>query len=591
MFLEKIDDPKYLKQLNIDELYILAAEIREALFNRLTKIGGHLGSNFGIVELTIALHYVFESPIDKIIFDVSHQSYPHKMLTGRAYGYLDENRFNEVSGYTDPIESPHDHFAIGHTSTSISLATGMAKGRDLLGSKGNIIAVIGDGSLSGGEAFEGLDTAGEMNTNLIIVVNDNEQSIAEVHGGIYNSLSLLRDSNGKSKNNMFRCMNLDYCYLDEGHDIKKLIDLFTELKDIDHPIVAHIHTQKGRGYAPAVNDKEMWHWCQPFDKAVEGDAERQEFRNDDSVNYQELTSNLILDMMEKDQSVVFATAAIPAAVGFDKEKRLLAGDQFIDVGIAEEQGIAMCSGIAKAGAKPIFATNATFIQRTYDQVMQDVCMNKSPVTILLFYASIFGLTDVGHSGIYAVPMLTNIPELIYLSPVCADEYEAMLRWSVKQCDNPVCIAVPSMDYKEYDYGIDSNYDMDNNTYKVCEEGKDVAIIAVGDMFWLGKKTALSYEKATGEKATLINPRFISVTDRNCLDNLKDEHRLVVTIEGNSIDGGFGQKISSYYGESEIHVINYGLKKGFYDRYEPSTLLLENGMTPKRIVKKILSVLN
>lgn len=425
MYLEKIQGPDDVKKLSMEQLNVLAGEMREALFNRLTKTGGHFGPNFGVVEMTIAMHYVFDSPKDKFVFDVSHQTYPHKMLTGRAYGYLDENRFHEISGYSEPSESEHDIFTIGHTSTSVSLATGLAKGRDAVGGKENVVAVIGDGSLSGGEALEGLDFAGEMTSNLIVVVNDNEQSIAEIHGGLYKNLTELRESNGEAKNNLFRAMGLDYIYEEEGNNIEKLIALFQKVKDIDHPIAVHIHTQKGKGYEPAEENKEAWHWCMPFDRTT--GKPLMTFEGED---YSTLTGDLLLEKMKKDKSVVFVTAAVPSNVGFPKENREKAGSQYIDVGIAEEQAVAMCSGIAKNGGKPIFGTNATFIQRTYDQFSQDVCINQSPVTTILNYSSILGLNDVTHLGFYTISMLSNIPNLVYLAPTCKEEYLAMLDWSV-----------------------------------------------------------------------------------------------------------------------------------------------------------------
>lgn len=581
MYLEKINGPDDVKKLSMEQLEILATEMREGLFNRLTKHGGHFGPNFGMVEATIAMHYVFNSPEDKFVFDVSHQTYPHKMLTGRAYGYLYEERFDEVSGYSDPTESDHDHFIIGHTSTSISLATGLAKGRDVNGKTENIIAVIGDGSLSGGEALEGLDTAGEMNTNLIIVVNDNEQSIAEVHGGLYKNLDELRKTNGSASNNLFKAMGLDYVYLEEGNNIEKLIETFKKVKDIKHPVVVHIHTQKGMGYEPAVADRESWHWCVPFDR--ETGKPTVTFGGED---YSSLTGDLILSKMEQDASVVFVTAAVPSNVGFPKANREKAGEQYIDVGIAEEQGIAMCSGIAKNGGKAIFGTNATFIQRVYDQISHDVCINKSPITILLNFTSVFGLNDVTHLGIYTISMLSNIPELVYMAPTNKEEYLAMLDWSIDQDKHPVLISMPGNGVISAEYPVAKSYD-DINSYQICEEGSKIAILALGDFFQLGMETAKEIEARSGNKVTLINPRFASGLDENLLENLKENHSIVVTLEDGILDGGFGQKVASFYGNSDMKVYNYGFKKAFYDRYDANELLRENRLTKELIAEDVL----
>lgn len=581
MYLEKINGPVDVKKLNVAELKTLAGEMREGLFNRLTVHGGHFGPNFGMVEATIALHYVFNSPEDKFVFDVSHQTYPHKMLTGRAYGYLYPERFNEVSGYSDPEESEHDHFIIGHTSTSISLATGLAKGRDVNGRNENIVAIIGDGSLSGGEALEGLDTAGEMNTNLIIVVNDNEQSIAEVHGGLYKNLDELRATNGKASTNLFKAMGLDYMYVEEGNDIEKLIEAFSKVKDIDHPIVVHIHTQKGMGYAPAVADRESWHWCMPFNR--ETGEPTITFEGED---YSELTGDLILDKMEKDKSVVFVTAAVPANVGFPKANREKAGSQYIDVGIAEEQGIAMCSGIAKNGGKAIFGTNATFIQRVYDQISHDVCINKSPVTIILNYTSVFGLNDVTHLGIYTISMLSNIPELVYMCPTNKEEYLAMLDWSIEQKEHPVLISMPGNGVIPASYPVDKNYD-EINKYQICENGSEIAILALGDFFQLGQETAKEIEAKSGKKVTLINPRYASGLDEKLLEELKANHKTIITLEDGILDGGFGHRVASFYGSSDIKVFNYGLKKEFYDRYDVTELLKANRLTKEQIAEDVL----
>lgn len=584
MYLEQIKGPADVKQMTLPELKALAEEMREAMFHRLTKTGGHFGPNFGVVEATIALHYVFDSPRDKLVFDISHQVYPHKLLTGRAYGYLEESRFHEISGYSNPAESEHDFFTIGHTSTSISLATGLAKGRDAAGGHENIIAVIGDGSLSGGEALEGLDFAGEMTTNLIIVVNDNEQSIAENHGGLYKNLKQLRESDGRAANNLFRAMGLDYVYQGQGNDIEQLIETFRQVKDVGHPVVVHIHTQKGKGYPPAQTNREAWHWCAPFDRetgkttaALEGE------------NYAELSGELLLKKMQADPRVIFVTAAVPTCMGFFKEIREKAGGQYIDVGIAEEQAVAMCSGIAKNGGKPVFGTNATFLQRTYDQLSQDLCLNGSPASIVISSASVYGMRDVTHLGLYAIPMLSNIPRLVCLAPCCKEEYLAMLEWSIDQQEHPVVILVPSNGVHCAQYPVAADYSR-LNTYQVCQRGSQVALLALGDFFQLGQAAAAELEKKLGQPVTLINPRYASGLDEILLEELKKDHQCVVTLEDGILDGGFGQRVAGFYGASPMKVLNFGLKRDFYDRYDVQELLKAHHLTPEQIAEDAAALL-
>lgn len=583
MYLEKIDSPKDLKKLNLDELESLAEEIREALFNRLTKHQGHFGPNFGMVEAEIAMHYVFHSPVDKFVFDVSHQSYPHKMLTGRKDGYLYEERFDDISGYTDPKESKHDFFTVGHTSTSISLATGLAKGRDLKGDKENIIAVIGDGSLSGGEALEGLNFAGsELNSNLIIVVNDNEQSIAENHGGLYKSLKALRETNGESEKNLFKAIGLDYIYEANGNDIKSMIDVFEKVKDIDHPVVVHIHTIKGKGYKIAEENREAWHWAVPFDKETGNPT--MEFGNGE--NYEEITANFLLEKMKNDEKVVVVTPAMPSTMGFDIERRKKAGSQFVDVGIAEEHAVALVSGIAKNGGKPVLGTNATFIQRTYDQISQDLCIDSNPATILLNFTSFQGLTDVTHLGIFTISAFSHIPNLVFLAPTNKKEYLAMLDWSIEQNEHPVMILIPGNGVIEDNREVDTDYSK-LNTFKVEQQGSQVAILALGDFYQRGEELAKYIESELGFTPTLINPRFVSGIDKELLNNLKKEHKLVITLEDGIVDGGFGSSIANFYGtDSNIKVKCYGLNKEFYDRYNPEELIKELGMSKEQIIEDI-----
>lgn len=582
--IERINEATDVKKFKVDELDKLAAEIREALFNRLTKIGGHFGPNFGIVEAEIALHYVFNSPTDQFVFDVSHQSYPHKILTGRKAGYIYEDHFSEDSGYTNPDESEHDLFNVGHTSTSISLATGLVKARDLKGEKRNVIALIGDGSLSGGEAMEALNVAGsELDSNLIIIVNDNEMAIAENHGGIYKNLSKLRETKGRAENNIFKAFGLDYMYVENGNDIPTLIDAFNKVKDIEHPIVVHIHTEKGLGYKIAEENKEVWHWCMPFNR--ETGLSTIDFG--DGEDYTSITADYIVKKVKKDKDVLVITPAMPMAVGLSPELREELGDQYIDVGIAEEQAVAMASGAAKNGAKPLVVTNMTFIQRTYDQISQDVCINNNPVTILLNYTSFAGLTDVTHLGIFGISAFSNIPNLVILAPSSKSEYINMLDWSLDQKEHPVMILIPGNEVTERE----SDKDYDNiGKFKVEKQGEKAAIIALGDFYQMGESLAAAVKEELGFTPTLINPRFASALDTDLLEEIGHNHSLVVTLEDGIVDGGFGHKIAAFYSASNVKVKNYGLEKKFYDRYNPAELLKELGMTNEAMVNDIKELL-
>ena len=583
MYLEKINQPADVRSFNKEQLEALAAEMRTALLNKLSKHGGHFGPNFGMVEAIIALHYVFDSPKDKMVYDVSHQSYCHKMLTGRKDAFLYEEKYDDVSGYSNPEESEHDFFNIGHTSTSVSLACGLAKARDLKGEKENVIAIIGDGSLSGGEALEGLDFAPELKSNMIIVVNDNDMSIAENHGGMYQNLKLLRDTEGKAECNLFKAMGLDYLFVKEGNDVEKLIEAFQKVKDINHPIVVHICTQKGKGYALAEEHKEQWHWCMPFDK--ETGKSTVSF---DGEDYGSMTAEFLMKKMKEDKTLVGITSATPTVFGFTEDKRKEAGSQFVDVGIAEEHAVALASGIAANGGNPVYGVYSTFIQRTYDQLSQDLCINNNPATILVFAASVYGMNDVTHLGIYDIPMMSNIPNLVYLAPTTKEEYLAMVEWSISQKEHPVAIRVPGGAVISDGKTVTKDFGK-LNQYEVIQKGSKVAILALGTFYSLGQEVAKEIAKETGVQPTLINPMYITGTDDKLLEELKAEHQVVITLEDGVLDGGFGEKISRFYGDSDMKVLNYGLKKEFIDRYDVNEVLKENRLTKEQIVEDTMKL--
>lgn len=585
MILEHINGPEDIKQLNKEERAALAGEVRHCLLQKVSEHGGHVGPNLGIVEATIAMHYVFNSPTDRFIFDVSHQSYPHKILTGRKQAFIDRQHYDDVSGYSEPQESVHDSFIIGHTSTSVSLACGMAKARNLINGTENILAVIGDGSLSGGEALEGLNVAGaEIEGNLIIVVNDNQMSIAENHGGLYKNLQLLRETKGKAECNLFRAMGLDYRYVEHGNDIEELITTFQQVKDIDHPTVVHINTLKGKGLPYAEQHKEKWHWSMPFDLATGKCL----YPNDENEDYAPLTAEYLLNRMSTHPELMAVTAGTPTVMGFSKSRRERAGKQFIDVGIAEETAVALSSGAAKRGAKPVWGVYSTFIQRTYDQLQQDLCINDTPAVILVFWGGIESMNDVTHTCLYDIPLLMNIPNLIYLAPTCKEEYLSMLNWSITYRQHPVAIRVPVNGVIERGINV-HNINWETPQYEIAQQGKDVAILGLGSYFQLGGKVCnLLCEK--GIEATLINPRIITTLDTSTLNSLRKEHRLIVTLESGQIDGGWGEKIARFYGNSDMRVLVRGERKHFEDRYDVTELQRLNRLLLEQIAEDILSAL-
>lgn len=579
--LDKINTPQDVKKLTLEEMNTLAGEIREGILTRVNAIGGHLGPDLGIVETTIAMHYVFNSPVDKFVFDVSHQVYPHKMLTGRKEGFTHPLEHSEISGYFNPEESEHDPFIIGHTSTSISLATGLAKARDLKGEKYNIIALIGDGSLSGGEAFEGFNNASVLDSNFIAIINDNEMSIAETQGGLYKNLAELRNTKGQAENNFFKIFGFEYYYVEEGNDIKAMIDILQKVKDTQKPTVIHIHTLKGKGYEPAVEDKETYHWQLPgFMNKNENSAPIE--------TYDTITTDYILKKHEKDNTVIAISPSTPGAYGFTKDFRNKLDKNYTDVGIAEEHAVAYASGLAKNGAKPILAVLSSFIQRTYDQLSQDLALNNSPATILVCWGAISG-ADATHLGIFDIPMISNIPNIVYLAPTCKEEYLKMLDWSVEQTQYPVAIRVPYGNV--ISTGIDDTTDYSIlNKFKVEEQGEKIALIGLGNFLPLAKEVKQELKKQLNINATVINPRFITGLDNELLENLKQNHSLVITLEDGVINGGFGEKISRYYGSSNMKVLNYGAEKEFTDRIPIDKLYEKYHLTKELIVNDIKNIL-
>ncbi len=580
--LDKVNSPDDLKKLGINELYELSNEMRELIIKKVNTTGGHFGPNLGMVEATVALHYVFNSPVDKFVFDVSHQCYTHKILTGRKEGFINPDNYLKYTGYTAPEETNHDIFKIGHTSTSISLATGLAKGRDLLGGKENVIAIIGDGSLTGGEALEGLNNAATLGSNLIIIVNDNDMSIAENQGGICNLLTELRENNGEVKDNFFKALGFEYHYIADGHNIESMIETFSKVKDADHPVLIHMHTLKGKGFEPAMINKEPFHWILPgaLDRLNDAPAPQKE-------SYESITKDYLLNKANAGEPIIAMSAATPGVFGWNKAFRDKLGSHYIDVGIAEQQAVGMASGIAKRGGKPILAFMSSFVQRTYDQLSQDMALNNAPVTMLIFWGGISS-ADATHLCTFDIPLISNIPNIVYLAPTCKEEYVRMLDWSVNQTAYPVAIRVPfNITYS----GVVDNTDYSIiNKYKLVEKGEKVAIIALGSFFNKGKEVKSLLKENNGINATLINPKFITGIDTDMLESLKTDHSIVVTLEDGELDGGFGEKITRFYGNSSMKVLNFGSRKEFTDRTSIEELYERYHLTNELIVKDIKSIL-
>lgn len=578
--LEKVNQPQDLKNLSMEQLAALSNEIREVIIHKVNATGGHLAPNLGFVEATVAMHYVFNSPEDKMVYDVSHQCYTHKILTGRKENFLDPAKYQAISGYTNPQESAHDSFFVGHTSTAPSLAVGLAKARDLQGQKHNVIAVIGDGSLSGGEAFEGLDNAAELNSNIIIVVNDNDMCIAPNSGGLYRNLAQLRQTKGTATCNFFKSLGLDYVYVDDGHDMQALVQAFKQVKDTPRPTVVHIHTVKGKGCPAAQNDPETFHFIAP--------GQLTEAPSAPETTYASLTVDYLLEKRRQDPRIITITPATPGAYGLTPQVRAQFGDGFTDVGIAEEHAVAYASALAKGGAKPVLQVLSSFVQRTYDQLSQDWALNNNPAVLLVHWGGISG-GDATHLGCFDIPLISNIPNIVYLAPTGKKEYLAMLDWALKQNKYPVAIRVPFGPVADNGASEEKDYSL-LNKFQVVTPGREVAVLGLGNFLHLGQAVCRQLQETAGIKPTLINPRYMSGLDGELLESLKANHRLVLTLEDGCLSGGFGEKVASFYGNSSMRVLNFGAQKEFTDRVPLDQLYTRFHLTKELICQDALACL-
>lgn len=569
--LNQISSPADLKKLDIKQMQKLAEEIRTLILEKDAAEGGHLGPDLGIVEATIAYHYVFDAPKDKIVWDVSHQTYPHKMLTGRALAWLDPAHYQDVTPYTNPDESPYDYYAVGHTSTSIALSTGMAKARDLMGNHENIMALIGDGSMTGGLAYEGLNNAAIEPHNLVVVVNDNQMSIDDNVGGLVTALKKLRDSNGKTKENPFTAMGFDYRYVADGNDIESMIKAFEAVKDVDHPILLHINTLKGKGYQPAIDNEEAHHWVMPFD--LKTDKTTVPMPEGPTAN--SVAMDVMKEYIENGDKIMAINAAIPGVFGLDEIKEKYPAN-YHDVGIAEQESVAFAAGMAKEGAIPVLFENSTFLQRAFDQLSHDVAANDLPVVMMVAGGGMSG-TSKTHLGIFDQVMVSNLPNWIYLAPTTLAEEKAMMEWAIKQRKHPVAIKMPT---KRVPEGQEFSHDYSEIKYDI-KPGKEVAILALGDMYsMLGEKVADELG------ASLVNPVSANILDKDTLDKLANENKAIVTLEDNLLDGGFGEKVASYLGDKDVKILNYGQKRVYTDQVPLKQILKDNRMTVDQIVEDV-----
>lgn len=575
-YLNNINSPADLKKLSVEQLPDLAEEIRQALLSRLMVTGGHAGPNLGMVEATIALHYVFDSPTDKFVFDVSHQCYVHKILTGRKDGFTDPERYGAYSGYTNPSESEHDMFTVGHTATALSLATGLAAARDLKGESGNVVAIVGDGSMSGGEAFEGLNNASMLGSNFILLFNDNEIAISPNYGGMYQNFAALRETNGTAECNFFKSFGMDYCYVSDGNNVLAMVEALQKVKDTDHPVVVHIHTEKGKGLSWNKANLEGSHFVMPGGVSLDDAMSSMEFCGS-------IMAEHLLQKIKKDPTVIAISPATPGQSFLTPDFRQKAGMQFIDVGIAEEHAVAFASGLAKNGAKPVLCIVSSFMQRTFDQLLLDLSLDKSPATILVGNGGI-NPGDATHCGVYDIAMLNSIPNLICLAPTTKEEYLAMFDWALEQTNAPVVIREPSAVVSA---GREVTFtDADLGCYDVAERGAKVAFIGLGNFFHLAGQAKTALKEKTGIEATVINPRIYSTLDEKMLESLKAEHEIIVTLEDGVLAGGFGQRIASFYGPSSMKVLNYGAAKEFRDRIPVEVQYQRDHLTPEQIVQDI-----
>ncbi|WP_455237437.1 1-deoxy-D-xylulose-5-phosphate synthase [Veillonella sp.] len=582
MELTNIQIPSDLRDCSIAELEVIAQHIRNLIIHRTSHIGGHIGSSLGATDIIVALHHVFGTDNAQFVFDISHQSYAHKILTGRHQGFIDENQFHTVSGYSNPDESTHDPFHLGHSSTSLSLACGLMIGRDLQHGTHPIIAMIGDGALSGGEAYEALNHLATMSSQCLIIINDNDQSIAENHGGLYKHLQQLRETNGESSNNIFKALGFSYRYVDDGNSLEPLIHALKNCKDETTPTVLHIHTTKGYGYDKAISNPEGFHNPSGFD--IDTGETKKRYTN----SYESIVAKQLIETLDQNKAACIVTAATPGGFCLTKDIREKLGAQYIDVGIAEEHATTLLAGIAHNGGTPILPIYSTFLQRAYDQIINDLCINNSNALILVYRASIYGNKDMTHLGFNDITMLGNMPNLMYLAPTTVEELESSIRYGLEHHNHPIAIRIP-VGTPINDTAQSNTIDKPVTSYDITQSGNTIAIIGVGNFYHKAVELSYAIREATHMSPTIVKPLCISSLDTHTLNELTKDHHIVITLEDGELEGGYGQKIASYYGKTSMKVLNYGISKQFYDRYKPEDVLQQNHLDFEHILDDIRNV--
>ena len=582
MELTNIQIPSDLRDCSIAELEVIAQHIRNLIIHRTSHIGGHIGSSLGATDIIVALHHVFGTDNAQFVFDISHQSYAHKILTGRHQGFIDENQFHTVSGYSNPDESTHDPFHLGHASTSLSLTAGLMIGRDLQHKTQPIVTMIGDGALSGGEAYEALNHLATMSSQCLIIINDNEQSIAENHGGLYSHLQQLRDTHGESPNNLFKALGFSYRYVDDGNSLESLIHALKNCKDETTPTVLHIHTTKGHGYDKAIANPEGFHNPSGFD--IDTGETKKRYTN----SYESIVAKQLIETLDQNKAACIVTAATPGGFCLTKDIREKLGAQYIDVGIAEEHATTLLAGIAHNGGTPILPIYSTFLQRAYDQIINDLCINNSNALILVYRASIYGNKDMTHLGFNDITMLGNMPNLMYLAPTTVEELESSIRYGLEHHNHPIAIRIP-VGVPINDTAQSDTIDKPVTSYAVTQSGNTIAIIGIGNFYHKAVELSHAIRETTHISPTIIKPLCISSLDTDTLNELTKDHHIVITLEDGELEGGYGQKIASYYGKTSMKVLNYGISKQFYDRYKPEDVLQQNHLDFEHILDDIRNV--
>ena len=582
MELTDIQIPSDLRDCSLTELEIIAQYIRNLIIHRTSHIGGHIGSSLGATDIIVALHHVFGLDDAQFIFDISHQSYAHKILTGRHEGFKNRDKFHTISGYSNPDESTHDAFHLGHASTSLSLVCGLMIGRDLQHGTHPIIAMIGDGALSGGEAYEALNHLATMSSQCLIIINDNDQSIAENHGGLYKHLQQLRETNGESSNNIFKALGFSYRYVDDGNSLESLIHALKNCKDETIPTVLHIHTTKGYGYCKAISNPEGFHNPSGFD--IDTGETKKRYTN----SYESIVAKQLIETLDQNKAACIVTAATPGGFCLTKDIREKLGAQYIDVGIAEEHATTLLAGIAHNGGTPILPIYSTFLQRAYDQIINDLCINNSNALILVYRASIYGNKDMTHLGFNDITMLGNIPNLMYLAPTTVEELESSIRYGLEHHNHPIAIRIP-VGTPINDIAQSNTIDKPVTSYDITQSGNTIAIIGVGNFYHKAVELSHAIREATHMSPTIVKTLCISSLDTDTLNELTKDHHIVITLEDGELEGGYGQKIASYYGKTSMKVLNYGISKQFYDRYKPEDVLQQNHLDFEHILDDLRNV--